>query len=62
MPASRSKSSAGFLAIVQSFMVPKFMAPSEILRRWPDDDLVDFQLGRLLDGVSDRACESSWPE
>jgi len=27
----------------------------EILRRGPDDDLVDFHLGRLLDGVSDRA-------
>jgi hypothetical protein len=28
----------------------------EILRRGPDDNLVDFHRGRLLDGVSDRAC------
>lgn len=29
----------------------------EILRRRPDNDLVDFHLVRLLDGVSDRACD-----
>jgi hypothetical protein len=27
----------------------------EVLRRGPDDDFVDVRLGRLLDGVSDRA-------
>src|SRR5262245_3747240 len=27
----------------------------QLLRRGPDDDLVDFHLGRLFDGVSDRA-------
>ena len=31
----------------------------EVLRGGPDDDLVDFHLGQLLDGVSDRAARSS---
>src|SRR5262245_52713195 len=30
---------------------------ARLLRRGPDDDLVDFHLGRLLDGVSDRLRE-----
>src|SRR5262249_45235264 len=45
------KSSAALIAT----LVLSFMARSEILRRGPDDDLVDFHLSRLLDGVSDGA-------